>query len=79
MARVLVTPLAIPVQRAAISGISRVEENEEVLLLPLLHQPQALLNTNTSPISHQGGCPAASKPREVTRLTAWSRLPCEIV
>lgn len=79
MARVLVTPLAIPVQRVAISGISRVEENEEVLLLPLLHQPQALLNTNTSPISHQGGCPAASKPREVTRLTAWSRLPCEIV
>lgn len=79
MARVLVTPLAIPVQRAAISGISRVKENEEVLLLPLLHQPQALLNTNTSPISHQGGCSAVTKPREVTRLTAQSRLPCEIV
>lgn len=53
MARVLVTPLAIPVQRAAISGISRAEENEEAfLLLLLLHQPQALLNTNTSLISH---------------------------
>lgn len=75
MTRVLVTPLAIP----AISGISRAEENEEALLLPLLHQPQALLNANTSLISHQEGCPAATKPREVPRLTAWSRLPYEIV
>lgn len=80
MAYVLVTPLAIPIQRAAISGISRAEENdEEAFLLLLLHQPQALLNTNTPFISHQGGCSAATKPREVTRLTAWSRLPHEIV
>lgn len=29
---------------------------------------KAILHTNTSPISHQGGLPAATKPREVNRL-----------
>lgn len=66
-------------EQPSVESRGRAEENEEALLLPRLYQSQALLSTNTSPISHQGGCPAATKPREVTRLTAWSRLPCEIV
>lgn len=68
MTSVLATPLDIPTQRTVTWGILGTEENEEVVLLPLLYQLQAILHTNTSPISHQGGLPAATKPREVNRL-----------
>lgn len=68
MTSVLATPLDIQ-PREQLSGESwGLKKMKRWFSYHFCISCKAILHTNTSPISHQGGLPAVTKPREVNRL-----------